>query len=127
MGYIFVTHVHNALTARRSFAALRMTSRATEIATSGIALIAMTTPCVVILNEVKNLLKADKRPRTRCVASEGILRYAQDDSESGTLSNTEEEQSGNGAKKIGLPFREQPYHKSDISITSSVLVQPRDD
>ena len=38
--------------------------RATEIATSGTALLAMTTPCVVILNEVKNLLGADKRPRT---------------------------------------------------------------
>ena len=63
-GYIFVPHVQNALSARRSFATLRMTSRATEIATSGIALLAMTTPCVVILNEVKNLLEADKRPRT---------------------------------------------------------------
>ena len=37
--------------------------RATEIATSGTALLAMTTPCVVILNEVKNLLEADKRQR----------------------------------------------------------------
>ena len=59
-----VTYIHSALLTRGSFAMLRMTSRATEIATSGTALLAMTTPCVVILNEVKNLLEADKRPRT---------------------------------------------------------------
>ena len=35
--------------------------------------------CAVILNEVKNLLKADKRQRARYVASKGILRCAQDD------------------------------------------------
>ena len=33
----------------------------------------------VILNEVKNPLKADKRQRTKRIASEEILRVAQDD------------------------------------------------
>ena len=33
----------------------------------------------VILNEVKNPLKADKRQRTQRIASEEILRVAQDD------------------------------------------------
>ena len=79
MGYKNVTYIHSVLLTRGSFVTLRMTSRATEIATSGTALLAMTTPCVVILNGVKNLLEADKRPRTRCVANEGILRYTQDD------------------------------------------------
>ena len=33
----------------------------------------------VILNEVKNPLKADKRQRTQRIASEEILRFTQDD------------------------------------------------
>ena len=47
--------------ARRSFALLRMTKQ------------------YVILNEVKNPLRADKRQRTQRIASEEILRVAQDD------------------------------------------------
>lgn len=66
-------------------------------------------------------------PRTKRIVCEEILRCTQDDSESETLSNTEEEQSGNGAKKIGLPLTEQPYHKSDISIISSVQAPLQDD
>lgn len=38
-------------------------------------------------------------PRTKRIVCEGILRYTQDDSESGTLSNTEEKQNGNDTKK----------------------------
>ena len=47
--------------ARRSFALLRMTKQ------------------YVILNEVKNPLKADKQQRTQLIACEEILRVAQDD------------------------------------------------
>ena len=35
----------------------------------------------VILNEVKNPLKADKRQHTQCIASEEILRFTQDDNQ----------------------------------------------
>ena len=64
---------------------------------------------------------------TQRIANEGILRCTQDDSESGTISNTEEEQNSDGAKKIGLHLTEQPYHKSDISIISSVQASLWDD
>ncbi len=37
----------------------------------------------VILNEVKNPLKADKRQRTQRIANEEILRVAQDDKQYG--------------------------------------------
>ena len=37
------------------------------------------THCIVILNEVKNLLKADHSLRGKCVVSEEMLRVAQHD------------------------------------------------
>ena len=53
----------------------------------------------VILNEVKNPLEADKRQRTKRIASEEILRVAQDDK---TVCHSERSEESQGLRDDGM-------------------------